>query len=576
MAVQFASLLGGLFTAATAVPKLGMAGLMIAGGALNIAGSALASVNLMGTAALMASGGLHGRGKSGNVKKDEARKSQMVKSSVNKKGPTGQGGSRGGASNSLANIKSTLADYNEPEGSMSMLPTGGEDGMGMLSGMLRQIAVNTSYLGGIDSKIGALLSLSSVPLIDQAQETKGGDGGGMGGESKQGFISKSFNSLTSGFSKISSSLGGAVKNVLKGFALLAAFITFKKFEPEITSGLASLFKNVSGFFDTMGAGVDPSAGILGYFDNMMETTILPALTTMAEKAIAVIFKGITIALNKVLPGFLQIEEGLDDSSSGTTKQTKSQIATQAISDTGADLGTVTGYGDLAGKNIGLGDYVFGGKGDVKPGLEAENVKQAVRERLQFMYDVFMKSGGRVRWTEIGKGFTYDGGIDSLNGTFDVKDILFNSKPIIDGFVKPRRKDGKYLENLPKPNLTGSNLTEYIRDSVEMSKAKQVMEYDMGILDNFLFQTPTFGEKFLPFMPENMSNKEAIKSFNDSLKKRNLLLNDDGASLKNGQGEILAAIDASNNSQHMHETNVSGLTSYTNLNVAPFMGVNQVA
>ena len=96
------------------------------------------------------------------------------------------------------------------------------------------------------------------------------------------------------------------------------------------------------------------------------------------------------------------------------------------------------------------------------------------------------------------------------------------------------------------------------------------------LDNIIFQTPTFGEKFLPFMPENMSNKEAIKSFNDSLNKRNLLLNDDGASLKNGQGEILAAIDASNNSQHMHETNVSGLTSYTNLNVAPFMGVNQVA
>ena len=569
-----AAIFSGLASVVTLPAKVGMAGLMIAGGALNIAGSALASVNLMGTAALMASGGLHGRGKSGNVKKDEARKSQMVKSSVNKKGPTGQGGSRGGASNSLANIKSTLADYNEPEGSMSMLPTGGEDGMGMLSGMLRQIAVNTSYLGGIDSKIGALLSLSSVPLIDQAQETKGGDGGGMGGESKQGFISKSFNSLTSGFSKISSSLGGAVKNVLKGFALIAAFITFKKFEPEITSGLASLFKNVSGFFDTMSAGSDPSEGILGYFDNMMETSILPALTTMAEKALEVIFKGITIALNKVLPGFLQIEEGLDDSSSGTTKQTKSQIATQAISDTGADLGTVTGYGDLAGKNIGLGDLLLGGKGDVKPGLEAENVKQAVRERLQFMYDVFMKSGGRVRWTEIGKGFTYDGGIDSLNGTFDVKDILFNSKPIIDGFVKPRRKDGKYLENLPKPNLTGSNLTEYIRDSVEMSKAKQVMEYDMGILDNFLFQTPTFGEKFLPFMPENMSNKEAIKSFNDSLKKRNLLLNDDGASLKNGQGEILAAIDASNNSQHMHETNVTGLTPAHNLNVAWLMGSNQ--
>ena len=121
----------------------------------------------------MASGGLHGR-RSGNVKKDEAKQTQMAESSGKKKGPTGGGG--GGASNSLANVKSTLADYNEPEGSMSMLPTGDEDGMGMLSGMLRQIAVNTSYLGGIDSKINALVGLSSMPLIDQAQETKGGEG----------------------------------------------------------------------------------------------------------------------------------------------------------------------------------------------------------------------------------------------------------------------------------------------------------------------------------------------------------------------------------------------------------------
>ena len=559
-----ASIFSGLFTAATAVPKLGMAGLMVAGGALNIAGSALASANLVATAALMASGGLHGR-RSGNAKKDEAKQRQMVESSVNKKGPTGRGESRGGASNSLANVKSTLADYKEPEGSMSMLPTGDEDGMGMLSGMLRQIAVNTSYLGGIDSKINALVGLSSMPLIDQAQETKGGEG--SEGAGRDGIIRRSFNSLSNGIGRITGSLGGAIKNVVKGLALFAAFITFKKFEPEITSGLASLFKNISGFFDTMSAGADPSEGILGYFDNMMETSILPTLTIMAEKALDVIFKGITIALNRFLPGFLKIDEGLENASSGASgEQTQSQVATQKIVDAGGDLGKVTGYGDVAGKNIGLGNqFGLGGDGDVKPGLEAENVKQAVRDRLQFMYNVFMKSGGRVRWTEIGKGFSYNGGIDSLNGTFEVSDILFESKPIIDGFVKERRKDGKYIENLPKPNLTGSNLTDYIRSSIDMSKAKQVMEDDPGFLNSFLFQGPSIGEKFL-FLDENMGDKEAIKLFNDSLKKRNLILNDDGASLGNkGNGDV-AMIDSSTTVHPYNDNRISGLTSAINSNI----------
>ena len=565
MAVQFAPLLGGLFTAATAVPKLGMAGLMIAGGALNIAGSALASVNLMGTAALMASGGLHGRGKSGNVKKDEARKSQMVKSSVNKKGPTGQGGSRGGASNSLANIKSTLADYNEPEGSMSMLPTGGEDGMGMLSGMLRQIAVNTSYLGGIDSKIGALLSLSSVPLIDQAQETKGGDGGGMGGESKQGFISKSFNSLTSGFSKISSSLGGAVKNVLKGFALLAAFITFKKFEPEITSGLASLFKNVSGFFDTMGAGVDPSAGILGYFDNMMETSILPALTTMAEKALEVIFKGITIALNKVLPKFMRIDEGLENESSGKPGNiSKEQKQVNEFVAAGRDLGNITGFKDMYGLNLRLGNRTFGGHGDVGDD-EKEYVMKAVRSRLQYMYDVFDATDGRVRWTKIGPGFIKGEGIDSLNGNFSVADILFNSQPIVDGFVEP---ESILKQELSVPDLTGDALSTYMADAKQNSRIQQKLLMPQGFLEfqNILMRIGG---------PFSTSFDEMEKIYLHNKKRMKLLLNDDGASLGNkGNGEILAAIDASNNSQHMHETNVTGLTPAHNLNVAWLMGSNQ--
>ena len=555
-----------------AVPIAGL--LSIVGGTMSLAGGAISTANTVARAGLLATsgvmratGGLTGGGKSGNVKKE--RQIQMIKSTLNKKDATG----RDRSSTGLADVQSTLADFDIPEGSMSMLPTGNEDGMGMLSGMLHQIAVNTSYLGGIDSKIDALVGLSSISVIDQAQEDRGD---GPPGEKQDGFIKRSYNSLKDNFSKISSGLGGAAKNILKGLGLIGGLIAFKKFEPQITSGIASLFENVSGFFDSMSSGSDPSDGIVDYFDNMMENTILPALTSMAVKALEVIFKGIKIALNQFLPSWAQIDIQTASSGMGES-QTQSQVATKSIASTGADLGNVTGYGEVLGKNIRLGNMIpgTGGKGDVLPGMESKNVEQAVRDRLEFMYNVFMKSGGRVRWTEIGKGFKPGGGIDSLNGTFSVSDILYKSQPIVDGFVKPRGSVD--FKNLPTPTLTGSDLDEYIRSSVAMSKAKQVILDDPGFINSTFFQGPTMGEKFL-FMDENMGDNEAIKSFTENLEKRKLLLNDDGASLGNGQGEITAAIDASHNSQHLHETTVAGLTSvyHSDLNMPAFMGHNQVA
>ena len=564
------SIFGGLFTAATAVPKLGMAGLMVAGGALNIAGSALASANLVATAALMASGGLHGR-RSGNAKKDKANQRQMVESSVNKKGPTGRGESRGGASNSLANVKSTLADYNEPEGSMSMLPTGDEDGMGMLSGMLRQIAVNTSYLGGIDSKINALVSLSSMPLIDQAQETKGGEG--SEGEGRDGIIRRSFNSLSNGIGRITGSLGGAIKNVVKGLALFAAFITFKKFEPEITSGLASLFENVSGFFDTMSAGADPSEGILGYFDNMMETSILPALTTMAEKALEVIFEAVAIAINKVtgIDGLIDVKV---ESSGQSGDTSESQRRTENYLISGKDLGNVTGYGPFldsgpALKDITLGDYAFGGKGDVSPD-ESADVKKAVRERLGFMYRKFMESDGRIRWTEIGRGFTKGRGIDSLNGTFRVEDILNNSRPIIDGFIKNDEKAAlnSVLPAKDMTSLTGNAFIQFEQNLKDLSKNKQIMQAGGGFLDSFLFEGANTGTQ--------LSEDDAAERFQQLLKQQNLLKNDDGASLGNkGNGDV-AMIDSSTTVNPYNDNRISGLTSAinSNLDLVTFFGNNQ--
>jgi len=547
--------IGGAIGSLLSLPRamFSLAGGLIAGGGLSVAGGLLnltatglgianTAVRLGGQVAggaLGATGGLGGGGQSGNVKKQ--KQMQMVQSVLNKKGPTGKGGGGTG----LGDIKSTLADYGAPEGAMSMLPTGDESGMGMLSGMLHQIAVNTSYLGGIDSKIDALVGLSSISVIDQAQETKGGEGNGGG---QDGVIKRSFNSLKDGLSGMSGGIASAGKSLLKGLALGGAFVLFKKFEPQITSGLSNMFENVSGFFNSFGEGNDPSEGIMGYFDSV----ILPSLVTLAEKFFELIYRAVGLAINKVTG--IDLIDTQTASSGQSGDMSVSQQKTQNYSISGKNLGNVTGYGPFmnegpALKNIELGDYAFGGKGDVTAD-ESADVMSAVRSRLEFMYKAFMNSDGRVRWTEIGRGFIKGRGIDSLNGTFAVEDILYNSKPIIDGFIKDESALSTILPAREMTNLTGDAFIQFEQNLKDLSKNKQIMQADGGFLDAFLFEGANTGTQLSP--------DEATERFQQILKKNKLLINDGGASLGNN-GQIVASIDASNNSQVMNETTVASLT-----------------
>ena len=527
------------------------AGVMLTGVASRVAGG------VMGAA-----GGLAGGGQSGNVKKDKGKQMQMVQAALNKKGPTGRDGG-------IADIKSTLADYDVPEGAMSMLPTGDEDGMGMLSGMLHQIAVNTSYLGGIDSKIDALVGLSTISVIDEAQETKGGEGG----IKQEGAIKRTFNSLKDGLSSMSNSLGTAGKSILKGIGLVGAFIAFKKFEPQITAGLSSLFENVSGFFDSMTAGGDPSDSIVDYFDNMMENSILPALTTMAEKAFEVLFKAIKLGLNMFLGFPLFNPDALDDKSSSgmsTATSTPDQTSVQSMITSGQDLGSIRGLGFTGGiaKSIYFDDGLLGkyggigATGDFEPDSEErEIIMNALRDRLTFMYKHFMASNGRIRWTNIGKGFIRGMGIDSLNGNFDIAKI-FASQPIVDSKVRANS-----ALNIPYKELIPETF------SSNPEKNKQIIG---NLIDASRFKQ----ESLLPggFMNKYDANPSKALENLQMIQRAIKVLMNDGASLSNGQGEITAAIDASNNSQHMHETKVAGLTSayHSDLNMVAFMGNNQVA
>ena len=541
-----------------AIPVLSVLG--IAGGAMGLASAGINTANTVARAGLLATsgvmratGGLTGGGKSGNVKKE--RQVQMIKSTLNKKDATG----RDRSSTGLADVQSTLADFDIPEGSMSMLPTGDESGMGMLSGMLHQIAVNTSYLGGIDSKIDALVGLSSISVIDQAQEDRGDD---PPGEKQDGFIKRSFNSLRDNFSSMSSSLGGAAKNLLKGLGIIGGFIAFKKFEPQITSGLASLFENVSGFFESMSSGSDPSDGIVDYFDNMMENSVLPALTSMATTALEALFRALKIAINSILPDYLPkldtekvistdnpiTEEMIENNQSSTTMSAFEKVKTE--------MGGLENMGSMRS----VGGFRFFG------GLEGTDEQQkviqaALIERLEYMYSVYDKTGGRVQWTNIGSGF------DKIMGMGDAKTLLgkhsvrsiMTSQPIVDGVVRLESvlKDPNLLAT---PNLTGESLEMYLDNLIENT----TLEQDMLDLGNY----PGMGKKI---------QKKQLK-FDSNIKENLLLLEGVPSSSSNGQGEITAAIDASHNSQHLHETTVAGLTSvyHSDLNMPAFMGHNQVA
>ena len=539
-----------------AVPIAGLLG--IVGGTMSLAGGAISTANTVARAGLLATsgvmratGGLTGGGKSGNVKKE--RQVQMIKSTLNKKDATG----RDRSSTGLADVQSTLADFDIPEGSMSMLPTGNEDGMGMLSGMLHQIAVNTSYLGGIDSKIDALVGLSSVSVIEQAQEDRGDD---PPGEKGDGIVKRTFNSLSDRLSGLSNSLGGVGRTLLKGLGLAGAIILFKKFEPQITSMLANVFEGLSSLGNALESNVDAGDGLVEFFDNMMENTVMPVLTAMSISAMEGIWRAIKIGINAVLPGDI-----FDFDNVGTVSSTPR---------TSEDKNTIMSFDELVQSKGGMENMgkirsagsvltpIF--KGGIE-GTDAEKniIGDAVIARLQMMYDNFAASNGRIRWTNIGDGFdsilsTKDG-VRSLLGTYTIKQI-FESQPIVDGKIRPVSDldDPKLLQLPDFTSPTGES--EYIKNLIENTRYRQKLELGIKKTGQFGFRTLITDE----IEKNNQQNR--------------LILNDDGASLGNGQGEITAAIDASHNSQHLHETKVAGLTPayHSDLNMPAFMGHNQVA
>ena len=471
-------------TAGLALPVIGGA-MGLIGGAMGLAGGVLnAGSTLTGIAAdaaggvLGAVGGLAGGGQSGNVSKD----SQIA---LYKPTSTKSSNSKG---LSLANIKSPLSTST---GAMSMLSQGDESPMSMLSGMLKVIAVNTSYLGSIDAKMDALISLMSRPLIDRAKDTKGDDEN----DPKQSMVKKTFGALGDKLKSLSGGLASGAKSILKGVALAGLFILFQKYREQIVGMVSSLFETLEGWYTALTSGGNPITDMFENVKTYFDTTVLPMLKEMTISFLKMLFNTIRTVANSILPERYHIPDIFAESASNNIPERYDTVADQRLSGFAFNEGAENLGGirptTLPERLLGAEDFSFSG------GAASGNlaIQQAVKDKLKIMYDYFQGSGGRIQWTGIGEGFELGKGIDSFyksGGRVDIAGIM-TSKPIVDGYDRT-------IADLENPNLLNTPFdgaadsafkTSFMANLVRMSDLKQNSKYTMQI-SKYLDTDTSFG------------------------------------------------------------------------------------
>ena len=476
--------------AALAAPIIGGA-MTLAGGAMSLTGGVLtAGSTVAGIAAdaaggvIGAVGGLLGGGKSGNVESSESEGPKTPKGTyISKdgrlrndgtKGPKGSFASMSGGM-SLAKVKSSI-DPIGAEGGVSMLPTGKESQVTLLSQILGQIRTNTGALFSIDGKIGGLIGALSTPpptssgeLLDDAKKTKGG-----GVASKLGkAVTGTFSALGERLKGLSGSLAGAAKFALKGLLLTGALVLFRKYRENIVGFISRTFEKLSDFVKTF----DTKDPIGSFFDKLMSTgegSILNSLKNGVMFIIDEIINALKLFVNDLNIPFLNFEIG----KVGYDGSARDSLTNQATAVGGKEnLGYVRGTGSILNSELG-----FKGMG----GTETQQLEteQMVKSHLEMMYANVVGSKGRIQWTNIGAGFTIGGGIDSLlNSNISIADIM-SSQPIIDGKVRNIEDLNNIDKFMPKAvdlGITNTVLQEQFRENAAlMTTAKQMFDANSSL------------------------------------------------------------------------------------------------
>ena len=346
-----------------------------------------------------------------------------------------------------------------------MLSQGDESPMSMLSGMLNVIAVNTSYLGSIDAKMDALISVMSRPLIDRAKDTKGDDEN----DPKQSAVKKTFSALGDKLKSLSGGLASGAKSILKGVALAGLFILFQKYREQIVGMVSSLFETLEGWYTALTSGGNPITDMFENVKTYFDTTVLPMLKEMTISFLKMLFNTIRTVANSILPEKYQIPDIFVESDSGSIPQKYDSVADTRLSSFASKYGGSENLGRL---NAGGGQYIMGTGMNVE---DSPGIQMAIKDRLKQMYAYFEASGGRIQWSNIGKGFELGGGIESIDTTGGITIAkIMSSLPIVDGYDRT-------IADLENPNLLATPFgdvestfrTEFLKNLVQMSDAKQM-------------------------------------------------------------------------------------------------------
>ena len=505
------SLLGGLGLGMV-LPLVGAVGSLM-GGAMSLAGGVLTAgstiAGIAGNAAggvLGAVGGLAGGGQSGAVDRSAT---EIVPFGAQKT-PTSPG-------SGLMNIKSALPAITDG-GEMPMLPTGEESETTLLGQILNQTRANTMLLGSI---LGALTTNLVQTRIDREKDTKG-EGPGDGKE--PGIVKRTFSALGNKLKDLSSGLSSNAMSMLKGIGLVGLLVLFKKYRTQISSVVANIFETLEGWYQAFQDGGNPITDMFERVRVYFDTEVLPVIKGVIISMMEMVYTAVATIINAILPDFLpQLPTQIDFSGTfgdpegptGMTNANSNTISYDSSVDTSLQSQSPTGTIGRSLEFLKSGQLNSFGLTDINQidyDIDGENstaVQELIKQRLNMMYNNFNNSRGRIQWTEVGKGFELDQGVNSLfdnNVSLDISKIL-NSKPLVDGYERE-------MNDLNNPNLlllpfdkNSPFRDEFVNSLIASSTRKQAI---LASTTSNPFIAGFRGEDGLGFSQKQLSNERLVQ------------------------------------------------------------------
>ena len=321
---------------------------------------------------------------------------------------------------------------------------------------VKVIAANTARTA---MGIGALMQQSAASTAqDNIDDSKNKT------QPKQGMISKVFGGLTSRMRKISDSLGGVAKFMLKGLGLAGLIYLFKTNEESITKAVAGIFKFFHDLAKTIKESDDPIGDLMKFMkDKLTEwgnglitmatdfynNSVMPKIVKATTDFIGWMWNRLKTIINDTLgiklfrtTGDVEVRRGVG------------RLETQMTS-LEATASQITGTDDLGLINKNMRSFSAEGNLDKDTGIsetQRTSIGNDAAAMLNEMFAMSAASDWAIQWTKL--GITFGGiGANTLKEAIGRKKIRINdimaSKPIVIDEVVEREDLKKIVLNRAK-------------------------------------------------------------------------------------------------------------------------------